>query len=201
MVRAKVIMLEAIKKKNLTPIGVIVERGFPVNDPLLDCGANLLMHVSATCGRDEVSKILALKPDVNARDNIGRTALHYACRAANQEAFEVLIECIDVEGMEDIDVDAVTNAGVTPLMMAVESADIQLVAFALNQNLNPFLKDALNRTVREYALHYRNLKGHDMLQLIETAMNQWNTQSSEEERFGSQVDYSGHYVEFQQMQE
>ena len=65
-----------------------------------------------------------MKPDVNARDKIGRTALHYACRAGNQEAFEVLIEYVDIEDMEDIDVDAVTNAGITPLIMAIESGNI-----------------------------------------------------------------------------
>ena len=48
-------MVEAIKKRDVKPCCIIVERGFPVNDPILDCGANLLMHVSATCGRSQVS--------------------------------------------------------------------------------------------------------------------------------------------------
>ena len=52
---------------------------------------------------------------------------------------------------EDIEFDAVTNAGVTPLMTAVESGDIQLVAKCLNERLNPFLKDALDRTAFDYA--------------------------------------------------
>ena len=47
--------------------------------------------------------------------------------------------------IDSVDVDAVSNAGVTPLMMAIESGNIQLVAEALNSNLNPFLKDALGR--------------------------------------------------------
>ena len=57
----------------------------------------------------------------------------------------VLLDC------EDCDIDAVTNAGVSPLMTAVESGQIKLVAKCLNERLNPFLKDALDRTALDYA--------------------------------------------------
>ena len=49
---------------------------------------------------------------------MGRTALHHVCRAGKMDNFEVLIE------IEDIDEDAITNSGVTALMMAVESGQI-----------------------------------------------------------------------------
>ena len=55
---------------------------------------------------------------MNKRDTIGRTALHFACRAGKIDVFQALVE------NEDVDVDAVTNAGVTPLMTAVESGNI-----------------------------------------------------------------------------
>ena len=74
---------------------------------------------------------------------------------------------------DDIDVDSVTKAGMTPLMAAVESGNIELVAKCLNERLNPFLKDALGRTSLEYAQHFRDVMGHDMRQLIVTAMEQW----------------------------
>ena len=63
-------------------------------------------------------QVLELGPELNKRDSIGRTAIHYACRAGKIDAFEVLVE------NEDVDVDAVTNAGVSPLMTAVESGNI-----------------------------------------------------------------------------
>ncbi len=50
---------------------------------------------------------------MNATDTVGRTALHYACRRGDIEIFKVLIE--DTEVNED----AQTNAGVSPMMMAV----------------------------------------------------------------------------------
>ena len=116
--RAKQVIQSAIEKKQLTPVLSIVEHGFPVNEPLVYIGANLLMLVADKCTETELNQILPLNPDINATDKIGRTALHYACRAGNLSTFKVLAE------LDDTDVDAVTNSGVTPLMLAVESADI-----------------------------------------------------------------------------
>ena len=103
---------------------------------------------------------MELNPNVNARDSVGRTALHFACRAGNIDTFQVLTE------IDDVDVDAVTNSGVTSLMMAIESGNISLVAECLNANLNPFIKDALDRTAMDYAATYRDVLGQDMRQLI-----------------------------------
>lgn len=78
------------------------------------------MHVcvSESCNAESVRQILVLAPEVNQRDSIGRSALHFACRAGKIDAFEVLIE------NEEVDVDAASQAGVTPLMTAVESGNI-----------------------------------------------------------------------------
>ena len=55
---------------------------------------------------------------MNGRDSIGRTALHFACRSGKIDNFDILV------ANEEVDVDAVSNAGVTPLMTAVESGNI-----------------------------------------------------------------------------
>ncbi len=60
---------------------------------------------------------------------------------------------------DELEVDVVTKAGVTPLMMAVESGHIQLVAECINNQFNPLLKDALDRTAKDYAKHYRDILG------------------------------------------
>ena len=86
-----------------------------------------------------------MNPNLDQRDKIGRTALHFACRAGKIDTFNALV------ANESIDLDAATNAGVTPLMMAVESGNIELVAECLNNNLNPFMKDGLDRTALDYA--------------------------------------------------
>ena len=48
---------------------------------------------------------------------MGRTALHFACKAGNIPNFLLLAE------LENIDLDPATKSGVTPIMMAVESAN------------------------------------------------------------------------------
>ena len=73
--------------------------------------------------------------------------------------------------IEELDIDAQTNAGVTPLMMAVHSGNIKLVASCLNSNLNPFLKDGLDRTAHDYASTFPDVKGTDMQNVIKQAMN------------------------------
>ena len=83
------------------------------------------------------------------------------------DAFQALLE------HEDCEVDAVTKAGVTPLMNAVESGNIQLVVLCLNEKLNPFLKDALDKTASDYAQQYQNVMGYDMRNIIHSAMTQW----------------------------
>lgn len=92
--------------------------------------------------------------------------------------------------------DIPTNAGVTPLMMAVESGKIQLVAECLNNNLNPFLRDALDRSPLDYSQKYTGNLGNDMRQLISVALNQWIEQTEEEDRTGAQQAYSNHFNEF-----
>ena len=75
---------------------------------------------------------------------------------------------INQQGLEE---DAASNAGVTPLMMAVQSGDIQVVAKCLNNNFNPFLKDALGRTALDYASHYKDMLGEDMKDILNQAMD------------------------------
>ena len=117
--RAKQTIVSSISQGYMEPCLNIVQNGFLVDDPVIDCGITILMHVSATCEAGQLRQILTtLRPDVNARDDIGRTALHFACRAGKEENFDILME------NDDIDFDAVTNAGVTPLMTAVESGNI-----------------------------------------------------------------------------
>ena len=111
--------------------------------------------------------VLTLGPSINAKDSIGRTALHFACRRGSLEHFNVLSE------VEDIDLDAQTNSGVTPLMMAVHSGNIKLVAACLNANMNPFLKDGLERTAIDYAASFTDVLGVDVRLLITQAMDQW----------------------------
>ena len=51
-------------------------------------------------------------------------------------------------------------------MMAVSSGNIKLIAACLNGNLNPFLKDGLERTALDYAKSFTDVLGTDVRTLI-----------------------------------
>ena len=110
---------------------------------------------------------MALGAKLNKKDSIGRTALHYACKAGNLKTFRILV------ADDNCDIDAVTNSGVTPLMCAIDSGVIELVVECLNEKVNPFLKDALGRSAIDYANNFPSVQGakqgvkHNMRKIIE----------------------------------
>ena len=111
--------------------------------------------------------VLELNANPNAKDSIGRSPLHFACKRGSLDHFNILIQ------IEEIEIDAQTNAGVTPLLCAVLSGNIQLVAACLNNHMNPFLKDGLETTALAYASRFVDVLGIDMRSLISEAMEQW----------------------------
>ena len=113
--------------------------------------------VTCSIGSAEImGHVLTLGPSINAKDSIGRTALHFACRRGSLEHFEVLVQ------YDTLEIDVQTDSGVTPLMMAVYSGNVQLIAACLNSNCNPFLHDALERRARDYASSFKDVLGVDV---------------------------------------
>ena len=60
--RAKQSMVGSISQGNMEPCMNIVQSGFPVDDPIIDCGITILMHVAATCDAQQLRQILTLRP-------------------------------------------------------------------------------------------------------------------------------------------
>ena len=92
-----------------------------------------------------LEQILALGADINARDVVGRSALHYAARAGRAENLEFLLE------QEGVEIDLMTFGGTTPLMMAAESGNREAVVECLNASCNPFAQNALGQTAKTFA--------------------------------------------------
>ena len=111
----------------------------------MDGNITSLMLVAGKGSGSDIKKVLGLNPDINRTDAYGRTAIHFACRSGNIDTFNELV------ALEELEYDVFTHAGVTPLMMAVESRNIELVAACLRANFNPFLHDALNHSAMDYA--------------------------------------------------
>ena len=77
-----------------------MEHGFPIDSPVHEHDVNTLMLASSIGSVNMLQTVLTLGPNINAKDRIGRTALHFACRRGSLEHFEALI------AIEDIDLDA-----------------------------------------------------------------------------------------------
>ena len=143
--RAKTIIMTAINKGKIDPVIKILQQLLPVDEPIMDGSIPSLMLVAGKGSGSDIKKVLGLNPDINRTDAYGRTAIHFACRSGNIDTFNELV------ALEELEYDVFTHAGVTPLMMAVESRNIELVAACLRANFNPFLHDALNHSAMDYA--------------------------------------------------
>lgn len=64
-----------------------------INYPLTPAGQTLLMLAASISSANLVMAILSNKPDIKAKDSIGRTALHYAAAVGSIQIFEMLIQC------------------------------------------------------------------------------------------------------------
>ena len=90
--------------------------------------------------------------DWDTKDCMGRTALHYLVQ--NDESGEVTDWLLEQEETIRIDVDAMTNGGITPLMLAVKLNNEKVVEILLNNSANPFLKDQLGQQALDYKVAF-----------------------------------------------
>ena len=65
-----------------------------------------------------MTALMQQNPDLSKTDSTGRTALHYACRAANHKTVKIMLAAILNAGTLEIK-ELKTNGGITPLMAAV----------------------------------------------------------------------------------
>ena len=158
--RAKTIIMAAINKGKIDPVIKIHQQLLPINEAIMDGSITTLMLVAGKGTAADIQKVLSLSPDLNQTDSYGRTAIHFACRSGNMETFSQLVE------HDELEYDVFTIAGLTPLMMAVESRNIELVAACLRANFNPFLHDALGKTAMDYASIGREKVDNDMVIIL-----------------------------------
>ena len=136
--RMKQIIFKAIKQHSVKPIEELFDKGFPVDLAIMPNEVNALLYCSAVGDAKCLEAILAAKPKADYVDTSGKNCLHYACKAGNTANFKVLFDAYG--GDEEINLlDAQSEAGVTPLMLAVQSVQPELVVECLNNQANPFL--------------------------------------------------------------
>lgn len=125
----------------------LIQKGENPNQAVFKGDGSLLIKYCRYTAEDPVAFFLlnnGAKPDT-LRSSAGRTALHVA---AAYYACEKLCGALLAAGA---DINARTNDGATPLMLAAYSAKLRLVRFLLDKGADPGLRDNKGRTAFDYA--------------------------------------------------
>ena len=76
--KVRSVMLKSIADDKVAKFNKIISAGFAIDDPIGPSQRTSLMHCAAEGSREMLEQILSHGADINGKDSIGRTALHYA---------------------------------------------------------------------------------------------------------------------------
>ena len=146
-------------------------------------GQTALMLYAQALNLAGCQMMLRLGANPNCIDAHGRTTLHFL--VVSDETSSTLAYLLDKnKGNEmNVDINAQTHGGVTPLMLACQTANAKSVVKLLQCGANPFFKDHLGQEASEhFVLLPQNC---DKLQrqiprVIEQAKQQWRLQAAEQ---------------------
>jgi ankyrin repeat protein len=143
-------LYQAIKEGNAGSVASLLPQ-IAINEPITDTGMTTFAFAcSQTQDASILQTIVNLNPDWNALDSVGRTPLHHAAIKSN-------IACIDIFAMVNqqapglVLVNAQTSGRETPLMFAVRSGHLEVVAKLLNLTANPFILNGMGQSAIDLA--------------------------------------------------
>lgn len=96
-----------------------------------------------------LKELLAKKVSINAQDNEGKTALHWASQLRRADVIQFLLKKGADPNLQDVQ-------GITPLMYAVNNNHSTIIELLLEKGADPTLKDKNGKNSLDYALHANN---------------------------------------------
>lgn len=115
-----------------------------------------LLALAAVLNNAElVQDMLNCGANLNEKDWVGNTPLHYAVIQENKEMISLLIE-------KGAKVDEQNNLGRTPLYLAVDWGEIEVIKTLLAFNPNLDLKDHYGRTARDLLKNIPEIEEHPL---------------------------------------
>ena len=97
MKKAKQLVVKTIKKDDVENLRKIFNSGLQVDEVVKMPGMTPLMVCASEGSLSSLEVLLEFEPDINITDMVGRTALHYACKAANIKVARALMEHDDAD--------------------------------------------------------------------------------------------------------
>lgn len=147
-VHAQTALEKALSASDTVTALQLIKNGESPNQKVTSGDGSLLIRYCRYAPNDPIAYFLlnnGAKPDT-LRSAAGRTALHVA---AAYYACESLCTALLNAGA---DINARTNDGTTPLMLAAKSAKLRLVKLLIEKGANPKLTDNKGKTAYDYAL-------------------------------------------------
>ena len=152
--KAAMVLSAKIKKHKVKEVQDVLSSEFPVDYPITDTRMSALSFASSLTENSEeerkrngeiLTAIFQCNPNPNYEDNFKRTPLHLASISGNKTAVEMLL------ATGNVNIDAATTGGETPLMKAAASGRIEICQILLNAGANCKLACNNNMTALHFA--------------------------------------------------
>ena len=130
------------------------------NTPLVDCqiqdSGETPLHLCASKYPDCIGTILQLNPSPIKEDSSGNTALHLSVKSDNFNCTKEIVNAYKNSGIVEI-INKTNKKKQTPLHIAVEIANLEIVQLLLHNNSKLYAVDDESSTVLHYAVQIKTI--------------------------------------------
>lgn len=149
-------LIEAVGADNAEMITLLIKKGADPNEVCPKLNMTPLMWAGSADSPIAAQALIDNGADINAKDDLGQTALHHAIDWRDAKVIKVLID-------NGIDINARDNSGMTPLQKAIMRDNLESITTLLKFKPDLEIKDDNGYTALHWAARYGNKKIVDLL--------------------------------------